>query len=571
MVSNAFRLGSVLTPGKTTLGSSSLPSNIANAGFSIVQSTSDLPASVSAGAQSYVRDTKMLYLYNGSHWYKIATVNQSPTNITGANATYALATDGTATVVTLASADPEGFSLTFSHAVTAGLLNGTTVSQVDNVFTITPHASNDATFSITFNVTDGANSTVGAVSAFTLSFGFQGTASAWIYNSDASSSWNHLWGQGSDNGNRGTGVAINETQVAVSASDYPNAGSYNNVGVVYIHNATSGNLEHTITENSGQAANDGDRFGRAVALDQSGDYLVVGQSYYDNSSSVNQVGRVQVFNPANGSYRYSIENTIDNYAQARFGQRVACTSGGTSNDTIYIGIPNALISGNYYNGRVAAYNITNGSYRSWNTGGATLQGNQFLGGWGLSCGTAYDDPVCIGSSDYAGSGHTGRVYICSNSLSVTHTLTNPQGTTNSKFGISIDQNSTHVIVGCYASNENQCKVYIYQLSSGNLTQTINCPNNNGYFGMSVSINETHAMIGQFARAGGGSWHLYKLSDMSHTEYRNDINGDGTSYLMGNNGAYLGSATALNDTIGVVSGIRGDNASGQDHGAIRVYK
>ena len=364
-------------------------------------------------------------------------------------------------------------------------------------------------------------------------------------------------------------MAINETQVAVSASDYVNSGS-SGVGVVYIHNATSGNLEHTITENSGQAANDGDRFGRAVALDQSGAYLVVGQSYYDNSSSVNQVGRVQVFNPANGSYRYSIENTIDNYAQARFGQRVVCTSGGTSNDTIYIGIPNALVSGNYYNGRVAAYNITNGSYRYWNTTGATLQGNQYLGGWGLSCGTAYDDPVCIGSSDYAGSGHTGRVYICSNTLSVTHTLTNPQGTTNSKFGISIDQNSTHVIVGCYASNENQCKVYIYQLSSGNLTQTINCPNNNGYFGMSVSINETHAMIGQFARAGGGSWHLYKLSDMSHTEYRNDINGNGTSYLMGNNGAYLGSATALNDTIGVVSGTRGDNASGQDHGAIRVY-
>jgi len=530
-----------------------------------------LPAtSTSKGNTAFVKATNKLYVWNGVGWYIVAEVtNASPSSITGVNASYDLASDGTATTITAVATDPEGFALTWSSSVTAGSLNGTTVSNVDNVFTVTPHATNATTFTLTFSVTDGVNSAVSAVSGFTLSFGFQGTASAWIYNSDASSSWNHQWGQGSDNGNRGTGVAINETQVAVSASDYVNSGS-SGVGVVYIHNATSGNLEHTITENSGQAANDGDRFGRAVALDQSGAYLVVGQSYYDNSSSVNQVGRVQVFNPANGSYRYSIENTIDNYAQARFGQRVVCTSGGTSNDTIYIGIPNALVSGNYYNGRVAAYNITNGSYRYWNTGGATLQGNQYLGGWGLSCGTAYDDPVCIGSSDYAGSGHTGRVYICSNTLSVTHTLTNPQGTTNSKFGISIDQNSTHVIVGCYASNENQCKVYIYQLSSGNLTQTINCPNNNGYFGMSVSINETHAMIGQFARAGGGSWHLYKLSDMSHTEYRNDINGNGTSYLMGNNGAYLGSATALNDTIGVVSGTRGDNASGQDHGAIRVY-
>jgi len=174
MVSNAFRLGSVLTPGKTTLGSSSLPTNIANAGFSIVQSTSDLPSSVSTGTQSFVRDTKMLYLYNGSNWYKIAAVNQSPSGITGVNASYTLATDGTATTITAVATDPEGFPLTWSSTVSSGSLNGTTVSQVDNVFTITPHASNATSFSITFNVTDGANSAVSAVSQFTLSFGSWG-------------------------------------------------------------------------------------------------------------------------------------------------------------------------------------------------------------------------------------------------------------------------------------------------------------------------------------------------------------------------------------------------------------
>ena len=50
-----------------------------------------------------------------------------------------LANDGTATAITAVSEDPEGFPLTWSYAVTTGSLGSTaTVSQTDNVFTITP-------------------------------------------------------------------------------------------------------------------------------------------------------------------------------------------------------------------------------------------------------------------------------------------------------------------------------------------------------------------------------------------------------------------------------------------------
>ena len=84
-----------------------------------------------------------------------------------------LATDGTATTITAVSTDPEGFPLTWSYAVTTGSLGSTaTVSQADNVFTITPSAANaDAgTFSVTFSVTDGTNITT-QVADFTLAFG----------------------------------------------------------------------------------------------------------------------------------------------------------------------------------------------------------------------------------------------------------------------------------------------------------------------------------------------------------------------------------------------------------------
>ena len=127
-----------------------------------------------AGDTALVTALNKVFMYTGSAWYLIATMtNASPTAITGVNAAYNLATDGTATIITAVSTDPEGFPLTWSYAVTTGSLGSTaTVSQADNVFTITPSTTEaDAgSFSITFSVTDGATGAVNAVSAFTLAF-----------------------------------------------------------------------------------------------------------------------------------------------------------------------------------------------------------------------------------------------------------------------------------------------------------------------------------------------------------------------------------------------------------------
>ena len=127
------------------------------------------------GDMAMVNATKKMYMYTATGWWLIATLtNTAPTAITGANASYGLATDGTATVITLTSTDPEGFPITFSHTVTSGSLGSTaTVSQGTganaNVFTITPSTTVAGIFSLTFSASDGA-SVSQAVSAFTLAF-----------------------------------------------------------------------------------------------------------------------------------------------------------------------------------------------------------------------------------------------------------------------------------------------------------------------------------------------------------------------------------------------------------------
>lgn len=64
--------------------------------------------SPTTGDQAFVSANSGLYIFNGGGWYKIATVNTSPTissPSSGANNT--LATDGTATSIELVGSDTD--------------------------------------------------------------------------------------------------------------------------------------------------------------------------------------------------------------------------------------------------------------------------------------------------------------------------------------------------------------------------------------------------------------------------------------------------------------------------------
>ena len=127
---------------------------------------------MTSGDMALVNANNNLYIYNGSGWYKIATItNQSPSAITGVSGTYDLTTDGSPTTITAVTTDPEGFPLTWSYT-TSGLGSIATVSNTDGVFTITPSTdtNNGGTFTLTISATDGVNGAVSATSNLTLEF-----------------------------------------------------------------------------------------------------------------------------------------------------------------------------------------------------------------------------------------------------------------------------------------------------------------------------------------------------------------------------------------------------------------
>ena len=246
-----------------------------------------------AGDNVLVTNTDKLYIFDGTGWYLIATItNASPSAISGVNATYDLATDGTATTITAVSVDPEGFPLTWSYAVTTGSLGSTaTVSQADNVFTITPSSTeaHAGTFSLTFNVTDGVNGTVTAVSGFTLAFASWATPTTALELTTMTNTWTTF--SFSTNGNR---MCIGGFPTAYDFRIYDRANSGTNHSLTTTITSTEyGANKATISANGLYVA----------AMHENNQYL---QIWYYNGSSWAQQFNASITSHTNYAMRAAI-------------------------------------------------------------------------------------------------------------------------------------------------------------------------------------------------------------------------------------------------------------------------
>ena len=506
---------------------------------------------MSTGDMAYVTANNNLYLYTGSGWFKVATVeNNSPSAITGVGSTTTLASDGTATVITAVSTDPEGFPLTWSYAVTTGsLTNGggasATVSQADNVFTITPttNSSYAGTFSITFSATDGTNA-VTAVSAFTLAFTVDWTSTTQQTILLAPS------GDRDADDNFGTSCAIDGNTAIVGA--YGEQAAY-----VFTRSGTTWTQQQKLTgDDSGSSW-----YGWSCHID--GDTAVVGAYLNDIGSDV-QRGAAFVYTRSGTTWSLQ-QKLIKSGTTAeydRFGEDVYIDG-----DNIIVGARGV----DSYKG--AAYVFTR-SGTTWtqqqelqasdaaaNDSGAmavAISGNYAV------YGAPYDDDTATNT----GSAH---VWIRSGTT-WTHQqkLTASDAAQNDKFGMeSVDIDGDTIVVGAYNENGSAGSVYAFTRSGTTWSQqqkiVASDSTGYGYFGSKCRIKGDYLVVGSNnLNSSRGAVYFFTRSGTTWSQSKKMI--DSSSAENDNLGIWVGMSGNT-----VIAGARGvDDGSTNNSGAAYVF-
>jgi len=485
-------------------------------GMTVVTAFSELSSlsTMKTGDQVLVTNTDKLYVYDGVGWYIIATItNATPGSITGVNATYGLASDGTATVITAVATDPEGFPLTWSVAVSTGSLGSTaTVTQADNVFTITPSAveANAGTFSLTFNVTDGVNASVSYVSAFTLQFlSWAGaTTQATIYPAGASginghgssggisgdgkyvivgayldtnggtqagaayafertgTSWNIASGwqrilspspvtNGRFGGDRSDSNNKSCSSIAVSGDGLTAVigEQGNNKAHIYTRSGSTWSFQATIAHTSGT----GNVFGYNVGISGDGNTVIVGDSY---GSSQN--GDMYIFGRSGSTWSLELKQTKTSH----FGCSVDLSA-----DGLIAVVGNMYMSGYTGTGGVHIYTKSGSTW----TEGATLTSTSpaETNKLGRNVRISGDGQVIIAGTRSPTSGSNSGSALLWTKSGATYSLTQtflPE-TGGDKFGedVSISNDGSIIAIGApdYDTiNSNAGRLYVYQLSGG---------------------------------------------------------------------------------------------------------
>ena len=508
---------------------------------------------MSAGDMAFVTANNNLYLYTGSGWFKVATVeNNSPTAITGVAAATALASDGTATVITAVSTDPEGFPLTWSYSVTTGsLTNGggasATVSQADNVFTITPTttAAYAGTFSITFSATDGTNA-VTAASAFTLTF-----ETDW---STATQQQELIASDAAAGDNFGSSAAIDGDTAVFGAFLEGTGGS----AYVFTRSGTTWTQQAKLT---GSTVVSGDEFGYSVAI--SGDTIVVG-ARAESSTDDAYNGDAYVFTRSGTSWsqQAKFSDTLSS-GNSHFGYSVDIDG-----NTIVVGAPMDSPGTSDHRGRCHIYTRSGTSW-SLQQSLASSTGDDYAY---FGKDVAIDgDTVVVGSSveDSSGNNNCGAAYIFTRSGTSWSQQERfaPTTATNAFFGNAVDISGDTAIIGAYGeSNTGYGVVRIYTRSgtSWSLEQTLlSRTGTNEMFGMPVDIEDDVCVIGQQTNYGGA--YVYSRTGTTWTYEKTIIPTSASNTVGWIYHAQLG----LSDNT-IVSGVLGTDSEGTNTGAGYVW-
>ena len=538
----------------------------------IVVSTSlDLPMiGNAAGRTGYVSDTNRLYIWNGTGWFQIALVNTNPTITTGGDATYALAKDGTPTVITLVANDPEGVPLTWSYVVSSGSLEDTTVTNEGAVFTITP-GEIAATFDLTFTASDGVNIDTSA-SSFTLSFAPDWSTATLVHTLDNPNAFGT-----SEADLFGDSVEISGNYAIVGAYGEDDAGGSGS-GKAYIFNVTTGALLHTLDNPNDYGTSAGDNFGISVAI--SGNYAIVGATYEDDFFGLS-VGKAYIFDVTTGALLHTLDNpnAYDTSAGDSFGSAVAIDG-----NYAIVGVKAEGDSGGAQSGKAYIFNVTTGaSLFTLNNPNAYGTSAVDLFGESVSISGNYAI-VGAGNEDDVGVSSSGAAYIFNVTTgALVHTLINPNayGTSHTdRFGGGVAISGNYAIVSATGEGDaggiQSGKAYIFDVTTGALLHTLDDPNaydtsTYDVFSSTIAISGNYAIVGarnedDAGGSGSGKAYIFDVTTGALLKTFDNPNAYGTSA-----DDQFGDGVAISDTYAIVAASYEDDAGGVSSGKVYIFQ
>jgi hypothetical protein len=457
-----------------------------------------------------------VYEFSLTTAYDISTasytnVNYAPSGITASRSALAFKPDGTKMFI-------------------LGTDNHTTISQFNlpiygaNQFTVTPHASNAATFGLTFTVTDGINTATSTSQSFTLEFDMTGTQQARLISSDAAA-WD----------NQGWEVDIDGDTAVV--------GTRNKEAVyVYVRSGTSWSQQAKLTASDGVS---GDQFGIDVGV--SGDYIVVGANQDDDAGT--NSGSAYVFVRSGTSWSQQQKLTASNAGlQDGFG-----TSVDIDGSSVLVGAPFEDTGGTNFG---AAYVFTR-SGTTWSqqqqlplTG---TSGEYF----GAHCAIEGDNAVVGGYGHNPSEKGRAFVYTRSGTTWTQQAALNASDAANyDRFGHGVSISGDTIVCGAYQEDTTASDagaVYIFTRSGTTWSQQQKIQSSdiaaNDNFGFSVAVDGDTLIAGaryqDTGSSGAGAAYIFTRSGTTWTQAHKIQASTVTT-----NG-YFGSAVALSDKTGIV--------------------
>lgn len=546
---------------------------------SSVAQADNLPMSGNeVGAMAYVQESNRLYVWNGSGWFEVALVNTSPTITAGGNANYSLDTTGTPTTITLTANDPEGVPITWSYSVTSGSLGGTTVSNVDNVFTITPstNSADAGSFDLTFTASDGINIDT-SISTFSLSFVPDWTAASLFltvdpFRTDPGTSM-------VDNG-FGSAVASSGNYAAIAAYREALTTGYES-GAVHIMNITTGTNIFSIRNPSPHGGTYADWFGESISMD--GNYLVIGCSRDDTASVVN-AGRAYIYKTVSGDWTdttlvYTLENPT---SDAAFGWSVA-----VGGDTVVVGLPRY----NGLRGRVYVYSASTGAlqYTIDNPNAYAGSNVQDQFGWSVST-DGSKIVVGVPYEDDASGDDNGKAYVFNASNGALIWTLNDPNPNSSNYNKGYDNFGARVVIsdGYIAISatreddsiydDNCGYVYVYNSNTGSLVYSKKDPNafstsGDDQFGRSLDISGDYLIVGANERdpvtevQASGAFYVFEVATGNQLYVSTNPNAYGSV-----SADQFGGAVTISGFYAVVSAWREQSSAGDGAaGIVYIFK